>query len=80
MTDLSQVYRSTTYKILESKEDLKGKMIVGVFKLSEKTTAFVSTGTILVLEKDRVVSKDNLLMEEIQCLYSVTGITFDKLI
>jgi hypothetical protein len=80
MTHVSQIYRSRTYKILESVEDMKYKTVVGVIRLSKKTVAFVNTGTILVLERDRVVSKDNLLMEEIQELTEQTGITFDQLL
>lgn len=80
MTHVSQIYRSTTYKLLESVEDMKHRTVVGVIRLSNRSVAFVNTGTILVLEKDRVVSKDNLLMEEIQKLEEMTGITFDQLL
>lgn len=80
MTDVSQIYRSRTYKILESKFDMKGKTTIGVIQLASDVTAFVNTGTILVLDNGNVLKTSDLLDSHLTILEEETGIKKDQLI
>ena len=84
MKHVSQIYRSTTYKILDSKSEMVGVTVIGVFdigRVDESVTAFVNTASILVLDNlGRVVTKDNLLDSDIEGLEMFTGITKNQLL
>lgn len=80
MKHLSQIYTGTTYRVLDSLEGMKGRTVKGVFKLSNRATAFVNEGTILVLDMGKPVMLDNISTEELANLKKFTDIGSDQLI
>lgn len=83
MTHVSQIFRSKTYSVLNKFEQMKGKTVVGVFKLKSETNhtviVFVNEATILITDNGSVVRKSDIMKHELKELEELTGITEDQL-
>ena len=83
MTHNSQIFRSLSYSVLDSVEQMKGKTTIAVFKLKSETdhtvTAFVTDATILILDNGSVVGLTNIMDYELKQLEELTGIKEEQL-
>lgn len=83
MTHVSQIFRSKTYSVLNKFEQMKGKTVVGVFKLKSETNhtviVFVNEATILITDNGSVVRETDIMDYELKELEELTGITEDQL-
>jgi len=76
----SQTYKSTTYKVLDSLEDMQGMTVIGVIHIAD-LTILVNTASLLVVgSKGEIIGKEHLLDTDLESIEALTAITKDQLI
>jgi len=82
MANKTQIFTSTTYKVLDNMAEMEGKTVKAVIELADGSIAFINTNTILAIDSNNgdVIPLENFYDHDFKILEEETGITKDQLL